>query len=136
MQDKRNQNNRAVHGKAPAARSVAVGVSVLDTVFLDEPAAAARTRSGPKEPSSWELFADEDASGGHAGGAARELDVNAMALPVSGRTMPVAAPQLSPTRPSLLATFSILAALAAFATVRACQTGGVTPVAVWHFLGF
>ena len=134
MQDKRNQNNRAV-STAPASGRSAIGGSVLDTVFLDEPAAVARTRSAGAEPSSWDLFADEDAPG-HAGGAARTVDVNAMALPVSGRTMPVAAPQLSPTRPSLVATFSVLVAIAAFASVRACQTGGVTPVAVWHFLGF
>ena len=52
MQDKRNQNNRAVR-TAPAFGRSAIGGSVLDTVFLDEPAAVARTRSAGAEPSSW-----------------------------------------------------------------------------------
>jgi hypothetical protein len=136
MHDKRRQKAAPVNGKvaiAAAVRPAAAPVTVLDTVFLDEPADPVRARPASREPSSYDSFADEDAVP-HA--ASSVVNVNTMVLPLTALPAEVAAPQLSPSRPSLLVTLSLLAALAAFATVRACQTGGVTPVAIWQLFGF
>ena len=96
-----------------------IGVEVEEALFLDEPADYAATAAAQHNPPAFELFADENAF--------QENDAPAKTAP----------PQ--PVRPAvkinLLTLFFVAVATAAFVTVRACQTGGVSLSGTWQFFG-
>jgi len=137
MQETGFSRPRTVTAKASGRVVAAASLDVLDTMFLDEPAFATGPRTAARDTSSFDLFADEDAATTRASVAACAAD-----LSVIGLSMPAAEPSdrtaatFFTARPSLLAACSLLAAIAAFLTVRACQVRGVSPVAIWQLLGF
>jgi hypothetical protein len=137
MKETALSRSRAAAAK-PSAGVAAASLNVLDTMFLDEPAYSAAARTASRDTSSFDLFADEDAETTRArvAACAPDLSVLGLSMPVADPSGEHAASRILAARPSLLAACSLLAALAAFLTVRACQVRGVTPVAIWNLFGF
>ena len=110
---------------APAAADEAPGEEPL---FLDEPTDYEGTARRPESPSALDLFADENDLRLRTAWVGTEIRSGApghAAVPV--RTFPT-------FRPTVLAVMSLLAALTALATVRACDGQGVQSLALWQFL--
>jgi hypothetical protein len=121
-----------------AVKPPAIGSVAEETPFPDEPAGHRGFRRAPEGPSAFEFFADENTAETLDGpGLTGILAVGTL------RALAIDAPQAAAAqvgtfakiRPSVLAVFFVIAAIAAFATVRACQVRGVSPVAVWQLLG-
>jgi hypothetical protein len=96
-----------------------LGVEVEEPLFLDEPADYGATAAARDATPALDLFADENA-----------VHDNHRAV-----IAPSQVPAPPPFRVNLLAVFFLVAAVAAFVTVRACQVGAVSLTGMWQFFG-
>ncbi len=99
-----------------------------EPLFLDEPADYDGRGRKPESESALDLFADENDLRLRTAWVGTEIRTGAPAHAA-------AAARVSPRiRPTVLAGVSLVAALTAFATVRACEVQGVQSLAIWQFL--
>ena len=96
-----------------------IGVEVEEPLFLDEPADYGVSAAAQHNPPAFELFADEN--------------------PVQENYAPATTAPPKHARPAVkinfLTLFFLVAAAAAFVSVRACQTGAVSLNGTWQFFG-
>jgi hypothetical protein len=119
MLDEQGVGPKSQPQEATPQGAISVGTEVEAPLFLDEPVDYAAAAPAPETSSAFDLFADEREP--RAPDATPSANADAGAPPT--------------IRVHLLAVFFLAAAVAAFATVRACQTGGMSTATIWELFG-
>jgi hypothetical protein len=124
-------------GVHTAGRITTLG-RIVEEPFLDEVPVSTGSVRVAESSSAFDLFPDENLQDDPTSRNASEnggLRLVERVDNVPDNSVPSGDVDKLRSRPSLLMLFFVVAALAAFGTVRACQVGGASSLAVWQLLG-